>query len=47
MATLLEQQTMLHEPSILLLKILATRVKQSIRLFQLLFGWLEQQDMRL
>ena len=47
MATLLEQQTMQLEVSIKLLKILATRVKQSIRLFQLLFGWLEQQDMRL
>lgn len=47
MATVLEQQTMLLEVLLLLLEVLATWVEQSIRLFRQLFGWLEQQDMRL
>ena len=46
-AAALEQLAMLLEKSLLLLEVLAMRVVQLIRLFQRLFGWLEQQDMRL
>ena len=47
MATVLEQQTELLEVLLLLFEVLATWVVLLIRLFRQLFGWLEQQDMRL
>ena len=47
MAAVLEQQTELLEVLLLLFEVLATWVVLLIRLFRQLFGWLEQQDMRL